>query len=228
MQNEEIKEKIKQTNLKKYGYEIASKSDIVKEKVKQTNLERYGIENYTQTEEYNIRNKKISLEKYGTEHYLQSEIVKNKRKETMLDKYGVEYPLQVQEFKEKAANSFYKNGSIKTSNQQLEIYNLLKENNYKVELNYPVSNINLDVAIFIDDIKIDLEYDAWYWHQDKQKDRRRDEFLKSQDWKILRIKSGHKIPMLEQIEEQIIKLINDKNRSYTHLILDDWKEQQII
>jgi len=66
--------------------------------------------------------------------------------------------------------------------------NNMLNNKYEIKLNYPLSNVSLDIALFIDDIKIDIEYDGWYWHKDQQKDRRRDEFLKSQGWKILELK----------------------------------------
>ena len=136
------------------------------------------------------------------------------------------YSSQRQDVKEKIAVAFYEKGSQKTSSQQLEIYNILKENNYKVELNYPVSNVTLDVAIFIGEIKIDLEYDGWYWHQNSQKDRKRDEFLKSKGWKVLRIRSGRKIPTYAQVEESINKLI-DSSRTFTEIKLDDWKESEV-
>lgn len=42
---EEVKAKMKATNLERYGVECALQLDEVKEKVKQTNLERYGVEN---------------------------------------------------------------------------------------------------------------------------------------------------------------------------------------
>ena len=78
-------------------------------------------------------------------------------------------------------------------------------------------------TIFIGETKIDLEYDCWHWHQDSQKDRRRDEFLKSQGWKILRIKSSHKLPTLEQLKESINKLISS-DRTFTRIVLDDWEK----
>lgn len=37
-----VKEKIRSTNLKRYGFENASKSEIVKEKIRNTNLAKYG------------------------------------------------------------------------------------------------------------------------------------------------------------------------------------------
>lgn len=69
-------------------------------------------------------------------------------------------------------------------------------------------------------------YKSWYWHQDSQRDRRRDEHFKSKGWKVLRIKSGHKLPTEEQLFEAIDKLINT-NRKYTEIKLDDWKEGKV-
>lgn len=223
IQNEQIKNKIKNTNIEKYGYDNPMKNDIVLSKSEKTMLNKYGVKRYSQTIEYKEKSKQTSLDHWGTEYPMQNKEVQNKQEETMLIKYGFKSALQNIEIKAKAIKTLSQNGTCKTSTQQLEIFNTLKENNYYVELNYPLSHINLDVAIFINEIKIDLEYDGWNWHQDKQKDRKRDEFTKSQGWKILRIRSGHKIPSLEQIEEAINKLINS-DRTFTQIILDDWKD----
>lgn len=123
--SEEIKAKIKKTNLEKYGTEWQTQSSNFKEKAKQTNLERYGVENVANSEE--IRNKKIEtcLEKYGTEHHFQSDIVKQKlidtlskkteeekeiakekRKQTNLERLGVENPSQNSEIKEKRIQKY--------------------------------------------------------------------------------------------------------------------------
>ena len=42
----------------------------------------------------------------------------------------------------------------------------------------------MDIALFINQNKIDIEYDGWYWHQDKQKDIVRDNLIKRQGYKI--------------------------------------------
>lgn len=62
----------------------------------------------------------------------------------------------------------------------------------------------------IEGIKIDVEYDGMFWHQDKQRDIRRNNFVQSQGYKVLRIKGAKKdpIPTFEQIDEQIDKLLN--------------------
>jgi len=245
MQNEEIFKKACQTNVEKYGYERPSQNEEIKKIIKKTNFDKYGVEslfqnkefremidniimdkygvkNYTQTDEYKEKTIETCLEKYNTKHYSQSNEFKEKFKQTCLDKYGCDNPMRNKLIQEKARQTLYKNGTCPTSTHQLYIYNLLKENNYNVELNFPLSNVNLDVAIFIGETKIDLEYDALFWHQDKNKDRRRDEFLKSEDWKILRIRSGKLLPTLEQIEESINKLVIS-DRTFTQIVLDDWK-----
>ena len=73
--------------------------------------------------------------------------------------------------------------------------------------------------IIVNGIKIDIEYDAPYWHKDKGKDRRRDEFIKSCGYKILRIKGNTTIPTLKDIVDKIDILINtDKKYEKIQLV----------
>jgi len=88
------------------------------------------------------------LNKYGKENYTQTKQYIEKIKITNLKKYGVEFPSQNKEIQEKIRQSFYKNRTCKTSSQQLYIYNLLKDNGYNVDLNYPLSRINMDIALY--------------------------------------------------------------------------------
>ena len=192
-------------------------------KRKESTIKLYGVENVFQLKEMQDKMKIINIEKYGVENVFYLKEFQDKAKQTCLEKYGVEYYNQTEKSIEQRVKSFYKNGSCRTSSQQLEIFNILKDNNYNVELNLPVSRCNLDIALHINNINIDIEYDGWHWH-DSQRDRKRDEFLKSQGWKVFRIKSGHKIPSLKQIQEGIFKLINT-DRTYTQIVLDDWKEE---
>lgn len=223
MQNEEIKNKAIQTNLKKYGVSNVMFVDKFVEKIKNTMLTKYGVENYSQTEDYKIKFMNTSLKKWGVPHPFQSEEIKYKIYKTNMERYGYPNALKNPKIKKKLIDSFYKNGTCKTSSQQKYIYHLLKENGYNVELNYPLSNVNLDIALFIGNTKIDIEYDGTYWHQDKNKDRKRDEFVKSQGWKVFRIVGQRAVPTLKQLEDGINTLLNtDKN--FIRIYLDDVKE----
>lgn len=48
----ETKEKIKKTNLEKYGCENPLQNNSIKEKVKQTCLEKYGVDNFSKTKDF--------------------------------------------------------------------------------------------------------------------------------------------------------------------------------
>lgn len=98
---------------------------------------------------------------------------------------------------------------------------MLLEHNYNVQLNYPVSACSLDVLITLDDgTKIDFEYDGAFWHGKEQKaqDRRRDEFLKKQGYKIFRLESDRGIPKWETLLEGINKLKN--GHSFVYIEID--------
>jgi len=246
--NHQIKKK-EESNLLIYG--VTNPLSLLEPKIKRQNtlLKRYGVPHYSQTEEFKIKSKRTFLENWGTESPLKNKEVRDRIKltcnkkyggnsptcnkdvfdkirQTNLERYGHENPMQNPEILAKAQATFYKNHTCKTSSQQLDIFNQLEDLNYNIELNFPVSRTSLDIAIFIDDnIKIDLEYDAWYWHQDPQRDRKRDEYLKSNEcgnWKILRIKSGHLLPTLDKLQETINYLVTE-DKPFAQIVLEDWK-----
>jgi len=83
---------------KRYKYFCSQKcrlSDVgkthYKNKLKETNLERYGVENIFQNEKIKKIIKKTNLERYGVENVMSLEHIKQKIKETNLERYGVEY-----------------------------------------------------------------------------------------------------------------------------------------
>lgn len=193
-------------------------------KVESTNLIKYGVKAPLQNKIIQTKQKQTMVEKYGVEYPSQSTEIMAKIKETNLQKYGGTNPMASSQVREKVRVSLYENENVPTSIQQKELKELLSEyfkDEATVILNFPESTTSLDIALLIQDNKIDIEYDGGYWHQDEQKDRRRDEFLKSKGYKILRIRSGHLLPDITQIINSLEYLIN-QNHSFTEIILADW------
>lgn len=88
-------------------------------------------------------------------------------------------------------------------------------------LNFQVSKYSVDIAIQKNEQLIAIEYDAWYWHGNRQEnDTLRDRALNANGWRVLRIKSGKLIPDTHQIENAIAELLNGK--WYYEIILPDW------
>ena len=134
--------------------------------------------------------------------------------------YGVRIPLQSPVVRERVATTMLKNSNCPTSSQQIKVYEMLRTKYDNCELNKQCSKNILDCVVTIGNIKIDIEYDGSYWHKDSQRDRRRDEVVKSYGYKILRIKGGHKLPTYEQLEEAIQYLLQDKN-TFTTIKLNE-------
>lgn len=86
-------EKIKITNLKKYGVEYFSKTKEFSEKIKKTSNEKFGSDHYSKTKEYMENRDRTNLLKFGVKNPFQlTDVIKK----SMLDKYGVEHPSQIE------------------------------------------------------------------------------------------------------------------------------------
>lgn len=105
-------ENIRKTCMEKYGLPNGGWAPQTQEKIKKTNLKRYGSESYLQCDDYKKKNKE-TLEKLGVQNVFQLEEVKKKSKETNLKKYGVEHNTQNKEISKKASEGIKRNWASK-------------------------------------------------------------------------------------------------------------------
>ena len=113
----EVKHKVEQTCIEKYGAPNVYASEYGKQKIKSTNIERYGVENPQQNKEIRQKTQETNLKKYG---YKDFNLEKSKQtklekygstnptafgseifKQNMINHYGVDNPLKSEEIKEK-------------------------------------------------------------------------------------------------------------------------------
>ena len=99
------KNKIKETNLIKFGVENVMNNSDIKEKQKNTILQKYNVEHISQLEKIKKQKKINSLEKFGVEYVLQSKEIRDKIKYTNIKKYGFENPQQNQCIRNKTNNT---------------------------------------------------------------------------------------------------------------------------
>ena len=104
------REKIKRTNLEKYGGHPNSNKKV-QEKRRQTCLDKYGTTHPVQSKEVQEKIKKTCLKRYGVNYYTQTEEIKEKFTKNYIGKYGKNYsnPGQVPEVKRKIRLKRYKN-----------------------------------------------------------------------------------------------------------------------
>lgn len=117
---EEVREKARKTNLKKWGNEIAQKSDAVRSSIsaskkdpefqkqfKQTMIERYGVDNPCHIDGHMEKVRCSSMEKYGVSHFNMSKDVCKKRESTNMERYGVPNPAQNEDIKNKIKQAWH-------------------------------------------------------------------------------------------------------------------------
>lgn len=127
--------KIKQTNLEKYGCENVFQSAEIKDKIKKTCLEHYGVEYSLQASEVKEKAKQTCLNKYGVDNPAKSAIIQDKIKQTNLERYGTESPLQADSIKEKIKqtnSAIYGNSYISRSDYWHEVVSKTNLEKYKV------------------------------------------------------------------------------------------------
>lgn len=168
-------EKVRLTNIARYGVDNYGKTKECHEKMKNTTKSLYGVEHYSQTEEYKERFRNTCIDRYGEsyqqqftdkafesfydktgyEHPSKSPETIKKRRENFSNKYGVDNPAKLPEVREKMSRTLYANSSQKVSKQQNYINNI-----YQGILNFPVKYYNVD--IYLSDDNLTVEYDGGF------------------------------------------------------------------
>lgn len=97
-------------------------------------------------------------------------------------------------------NSFNKN----PSKPQVKLFEIINKLYSSSIMNYSFLNYSLDIAI--PDLKIVIESDGSYWHQNDQNDIKRQKAIEEKGWKVIRYKNVDSIkdvPSIDKIKSDI-------------------------
>lgn len=219
-QNKVSRQKRIKTCQEKYGADNPLQSEEIKAKVRATNMQRRGCEFAMQSEEVKAKNRETLLRKYGADNASRVEEFKNKRVATIQDKFGVSnygeviLPQEVRDIlnsKEKLIQYIEESGlrtsvdiankigcSFSTLNLRINKYqirNLIdnSKSHYETEistlltswgvLNYKsrmILNSRLEIDFYCPDYNIGIEFNGDYWHNSLNKPKQY-HFDKSKD-----------------------------------------------
>lgn len=200
-QVEEFQKKREQTLQANYGVPVPLKSKEIKNKQVQTVIDTYGVTNVSQLEEVKMRKMKTTLENFGVENPSKSEEVKEKIRSSCIEKYGCENPMQSLEIRAKANETLCKNGSQKTSKQQLYLHLLYGGGH---DLRVALGRLTQE------------EFD--------QKEIIRNSVLKKEGYKIIRIKSkSDKLPS----DSILLQMLTDARNYFSEYPNHSWIEFSI-
>ena len=195
---QEVKNKIKATNLKKYGYECSSKSPVVRQKISNS-LNALYTNDANRTNDYERREKKKIA--------------------TIQEKYGQQYTSvsQVPQIREKIITTMLKYDKVATSQQQIYIHSLIGgELNYQIQY-YPVDIVLINDKIIIEydggGHKLSIKFGQLTEQQFTQKEIIRDKCIIKNGWKIIRLIAIHdKLPnddiIIDLIEQSKLYLLH--------------------
>lgn len=113
--------KAKNTFLKKYNVQNPMYLKETQDKIKKTNLERYGCENPINNNIVKKKAVKTLYKKYKVLNAFSSKEIRDKIKKTNLEKYGAEWYTQSSEHKDKATKLYIDDKPIKDISKDLNI-----------------------------------------------------------------------------------------------------------
>lgn len=268
---------VKLTNNEKYGGNAPLCSEEIKDKVKKTNLERYGVENIFEDNEYI---KKKTLEKLGVDSPLKLQSIKDRVVATNMKKFGVSTPILLSssrnKWRELAKNNFIE------SHPDLKIININKDiitiecnicnNIYEIdrsvlrgrletttnpciichpikdgvsiaekELREFIDSLNLNIIpnnrsildgqeldIYLPDLNIAIEYNGLIWHSEKYVE---DDYH-SEKTKGCKEKNINLIHIFEDewnYKKEIVqgKLRSDLNKNISQILSEDCEIKEV-
>lgn len=196
--------KVTETCNKKYGG-VGFKSKKLKEKTVDSIEKKFGFKNVMKVEKFKFTGDKNPMKNEETAKKV-SKTMTGKPSKLKGKKYreihGPEKAKKLIEDKRISGAIAYSKVT-NPSKPQVELFNLTKELYPQAIINFPIVGFCIDIAII--DKKIAIEYDGSYWHQDIEKDLKRQKGLENLGWKFVRYMDY--IPTKEELIQDINKII---------------------
>ncbi len=180
LKSELILKRVKKTLLMKYGVDNPKKCEYINNKIKNTMLDRYGVEYPLQNLTIKLKARKRQLEtlafnvKKYYKDYTIIEIDNDNRKYTMMcdkmHKFDISYVLLNSRRRSNTIICTKCNPINKSiSGLEIELENFIKEN-YKQEILFNNrSIIEKELDIYLPDIKLAIEFNGLWWHNEINK-----------------------------------------------------------
>lgn len=124
-------DRVKKTNLEKYGTECVLSNKDIRTKIEETNLKKYGVKNVHQSNDVINRTKETNQKKYGGNAPICNADIMNKVKQTNLEKYGFENAHKSQQVKDKFIKTMNEKYGVDYAMQSKELLLKRKQTNIK-------------------------------------------------------------------------------------------------
>ena len=157
-----ILQKIKNTNLKKFGVEfplqqLKKENSEIYQKISQTCINKFGVDSPLKNKEVREKIKQTNIQRYGVDNPLKNKEIREKIKQTNIQKYGVDNPLKNKEIWKKSQDNRQISSKSKLENNFLnylklkyepdDIITQYKSKEYPYYCDFYIKSINLYIEI---------------------------------------------------------------------------------
>ena len=124
--SEDVKRRIRETNIQKYGVVNPLSNEDIKAKIEANNIAKYGCKHAASSSSTIAKRKLTNQRKYGGNAPICSDEIKNRIKETNIKKYGAANPFQTDQIKEKIKQNTYEKYGVQHVSQLSTFKNKVK------------------------------------------------------------------------------------------------------
>ena len=165
-----ILQKIKNTNLKKFGVEfplqqLKKENSEIYQKISQTCINKFDIDSPLKNKEVREKIKQTNIQKYGVDNPLKNKEIREKIKQTNIQKYGVDNPLKNKEIWKKSQDNRQISSKSKLENNFLN-YLKLKYESDDIITQYKSKEYPYYCDFYIKSINLYIEIQGHWTHND--------------------------------------------------------------
>ena len=165
-----ILQKIKDTNLKKFGVEfplqqLKKENSEIYQKISQTCINKFDVDSPLKNKEVREKIKQTNIQKYGVDNPLKNKEIREKIKQTNIQKYGVDNPLKNKEIWKKSQDNRQISSKSKLENNFLN-YLKLKYESDDIITQYKSKEYPYYCDFYIKSINLYIEIQGHWTHND--------------------------------------------------------------
>ena len=165
-----ILQKIKDTNLKKFGVEfplqqLKKENSEIYQKISQTCINKFGVDSLLKNKEVIEKIKQTNIQRYGVDNPLKNKEIREKIKQTNIQKYGVDNPLKNKEIWKKSQDNRQISSKSKLENNFLN-YLKLKYESDDIITQYKSKEYPYYCDFYIKSINLYIEIQGHWTHND--------------------------------------------------------------
>ena len=165
-----ILQKIKNTNLKKFGVEfplqqLKKENCEIYQKISQTCINKFGVDSPLNNKEVREKIKQTNIQRYGVDNPLKNKEIREKIKQTNIQKYGVDNPLKNKEIWKKSQDNRQISSKSKLENNFLN-YLKLKYESDDIITQYKSKEYPYYCDFYIKSINLYIEIQGHWTHND--------------------------------------------------------------